>query len=181
MVGGDFVKSFVGLGCLVVGVGFGLSVNDIKYSAQPVAAALCYANKQYQNDRGQCEIEWYVFDKNHRKLSNLKYPVRIKVIKDGVDEKEFRWYPYLIKKNGKFEGGGIVMIRDKEIKNFDFSNKHESNSEIEWYVFDKNHRKLSNLKYPVRIKVIKDGVDEKEFRWYPYLIKKMGNLRGEVL
>jgi len=101
MVDYDFVKTFVGLGCLVVGVGFGLSVNDIKYSAQPVAAALCYANKQYQNDRGQCEIKWYVFDKNHHGLSYLEYPVRIKVIKGGVDEKGFRWYFYFIKKNGK--------------------------------------------------------------------------------
>jgi len=97
MVDYDFVKSFVGLGCLVVSVGFGLSVNDVKYSAQPVAAALCYANKQYQNEKGECEIKWYVSDKNYHDLSNLKYPVRIKVIKDGVDEKRFRWYPYLIK------------------------------------------------------------------------------------
>ena len=163
--------------------GFGLSVNDIKYSAQPIAAALCYANKQYQNDKGQCEIKWYVFDKNYHDLSYLKYPVRIEVIKDGVDEEGFRWYFYFIKKMEKNVGGGEVLIRDKEIKDFNFSNKHKSYSEIKWYVFDKNYHDLSYLKYPVRIEVIKDGVDKKGFRWYFYFIEKNGKTEGggEVL
>ncbi len=174
---GRILPALLGVFILTNG-GFGLSVNDIKYSAQPVAAALCYANKQYQNDKGQCEIKWYVSDKNYRKLSSLKYPVRIEVIKDGVDKKGFRWYFYFIEKNGKTEGGGIVKIRDKEIKNFDFSNKHESYSEIKWYVSDKNYRKLSSLKYPVRIEVIKDGVDKKGFRWYFYFIEKNGKTEG---
>jgi len=157
--------------------GFGLSVNDIKYSAQPIAAALCYANKQYQNDKGQCEIKWYVSDKNYHALSYLKYPVRIEVTKDGVD-KGFRWYFYSIRKNGKYEGGGAVMIRGKEIKNFDFSNKRKSHCEIRWYVSDKNYHALSYLKYPVKIEVTKDGVDKKGFRWYFYSIRKNGKFEG---
>ena len=175
---GRILPALLGVFILTNG-GFGLSVNDIKYSAQPIAAALCYANKEYQNDKGQCEIKWYVFDRNYNLITSLNYPVRIKVIKDGVDEKGFRWYFYDIFKNGKMEGGGTVKIRDKDIRNFDFSNKYESTSEIKWYTIDKNYNLITSLNHLVRIEVIRDGVDEKGFRWYFYNIFKNGKRVGE--
>ena len=134
------------------GLGFGLSVNDVKYSAGPIAAAICYANKQYQDDKGRCEIKLYVSDKNFNELLYVKIPTKIKVIKDGVDKDGFRWYIYSLYKNRERQGGGIVMIKDSEIKNFNFSDKYESKSEIKYITFNKGYNKmLSQLKTPIKI------------------------------
>jgi len=174
---GRILPALLGVFILTNG-GFAIERKNLEYSAQPIAAALCYANKQYQNEKGECEIKWYVFGKDFGKITSLDYPVRIEVFKDGVEEDGFRDYIYSIRKNGKFKGGGIVEIKDKEIKNFDFSNKDKSTSEIKWYVFDKKFGKITSLDYPVRIEVFKDGVEEDGFRDYIYSIKKNGKFEG---